>query len=49
MGDVEMAKVLRAGSLFVKERNKALHIESICKKTVSERRVLDQIIERLWE
>ena len=47
MGEVEMAKVLQDGSLFVtcttnEQKNKALQIKSLCKKTVSEVRILGE-------
>lgn len=45
LGDIDIAKVLRDGSLFVKcktggQRDKALKIQTICKKEVVERKVV---------
>ncbi|XP_035998476.1 uncharacterized protein LOC118564421 [Fundulus heteroclitus] len=47
VGEVESAKILRDGSLLIKckdevQRNKALKIDSVCKKVVSDRRVLEE-------
>lgn len=47
LGEVEMAKVLRDESLLItckteEQKNKALRIESICKKTISEVKILGE-------
>ncbi|KAF0039006.1 hypothetical protein F2P81_009490 [Scophthalmus maximus] len=47
IGDVEMAKILRDGSLLVKvkteeQKNKTMRVENICKKIVNEKIVLGE-------
>lgn len=47
VGEVETAKILRDGNLLIickteEQKNKALKIESVCKKMVSERKTLGE-------
>ena len=47
IGDVEMVKILRDGNLLVickdiEQKNKALNVESICKRTVLEKKIMGE-------
>lgn len=47
IGDVELAKVLRDGSLLIicknaEQKNKALKIQSICKREITERKIMGE-------
>lgn len=47
LGEVEFAKILRDGNLLIKckseeEKNKAMQIDNICKKVVSERKIIGE-------